>query len=640
MQVQAPDNEAFEDSIALGITECTGGSVTKQALHETNPGTIHSSDLVIVAIEAKEAFLLDMSDEQITQLKQLISNSSRLVWLTGGGLRTGLRPDFAPALGFLRTLESEQPSLKSVMLDFDIQSKSETEALLPNLTTVTRKLLEDSADLETEYLQHHGTLHCGRITPNKSMNDSFKSVKKVSISTAVLKNIEQFELDIQETGQLDTTCFQELARNIEPLDNDSLEIEVKAVGVNAKDIHVMSARVEVTEQTCALELAGIVTRSTSSDFSPGDRVISMVPHSFRKYERVPAWACQKLQDGEDYNVLVANLVAFSTAIYGLRYRAQLQPGESVLIHSEAGAVGLAAIQIAQFLEADVYATVGKAEKKAFLTESGVLESHILNSRDSSFAEELLAQTQGKGVDVILNSLTDDLLSDGWNLCSGFGRFVEIGKKDITGGSRLDMEKFRDSTTFTAFDLTSLFYSKEKRYRQIWSSLVAEVLRLLRAQKIQPIKPLQCFDISRIHDAFRCFQAPNRMGKIVVSLNDPESLIPSIPQKYRSSFNPRKTYILFGCLGGVGRAISRWMFQQGARRFVFLSRSGASKLEAATLVSELQRAGACVDVVHGDVTVLEDVQAAVQKAREPLGGIVQASMCLEVGPISYICFFHR
>ena len=607
-----------------------GVSVVAKALHDVDTKAIQSSDLVIVTLELEEGFLVNVDDEQMTHLKRLLCNCPRLIWLTGAAPFVGGSPDLALASGLLRALISEQPSLNYVMMGFDAKSTSESQAALSNVSQIAHKLLCHDTDLEAEYLQHRGTLYLNRVVPISTANSLYKDKTDASVTTAAIKDAEQFHLAIRHTGQFDTLYFQGSPRVIGSLDDNILEVEVKAVSINAKDVYVMSAKVDTSEPTCALELAGVVIRSNSRDFHPGDRIVSMMPHRFRKYEQVPAWSAQRLEHTEDFETPLSMLMVFSTAIYALRHRAQLQPGETVLVHSGAGAVGQAAIQIAHIMGADVYTTVGSAEKKKFLmVEYGVPEARIFDSHDPNFARELRASTESNGVDVVLNSLTDDLLSESWNLCNEFGRFVEIGKRNITNGSRLDMERFRDGTTFTAFDLTSLFYSRSSKYRQIWGSLTAEVLQLYRTRRIQPVKPTRCFDVSQIHDAFRYFQAPGRIGKVVVTLQDPESLIQFMPSKYSTSFDAHKTYILFGCLGGVGRAITRWMFQQGARNLVFLSRSGTSKPEAAALVETLERMNVQVEVVRGDVGVLNDVQTAIHRARKPIGGIVQASMSLKV-----------
>jgi NADPH:quinone reductase-like Zn-dependent oxidoreductase len=159
---------------------------------------------------------------------------------------------------------------------------------------------------------------------------------------------------------------------------------------------------------------------------------------------------------------------FATAIYALSDCANLKSGETVLIHSGAGGVGIAAIQIAHLKGAEVFTTVSTQEKKDYLVKNlGVKRENIFNSRDSSFLPAIMAVTNNHGVDVVLNSLTGDLLHDSFRACARLGRFVEIGKKDLTDAGRLDMHIFKRNVSYTAFDVSELCDADNKRLNVVW-----------------------------------------------------------------------------------------------------------------------------------------------------------------------------
>jgi NADPH:quinone reductase-like Zn-dependent oxidoreductase len=144
----------------------------------------------------------------------------------------------------------------------------------------------------------------------------------------------------------------------------------------------------------------------------------------------------------------------------------------VLIHSAAGGLGNAAIQIAQLANAEIYATVSTEEKKDYLVKTFNLKrEHIFNSRDSSFQRAILAATGGRGVDIVLNSLTGDLLHDSWRVCAPWGRFIEVGKQDIVDAGKLDMEMFRRNVTFSAFDLSELSDENQPKLNRIAARFV-------------------------------------------------------------------------------------------------------------------------------------------------------------------------
>lgn len=153
------------------------------------------------------------------------------------------------------------------------------------------------------------------------------------------------------------------------------------------------------------------------------------------------------------------------------------------------------------------------------------------------------------------------------------------------------------------------------------------MKLYREKKIKAVGPLKVFDVSEITQAYRYFGLGNRMGKVAVSLENNDSVIPTLPSKFDSAFSPEKTYLMIGCLGGLGRSISKWMVKRGAKKFVFIGRSGTDRKPAKMLVDDLEVSGASVEVVRGDVGNYADVQKAVDFIQGPIGGVIQAAMGL-------------
>lgn len=154
------------------------------------------------------------------------------------------------------------------------------------------------------------------------------------------------------------------------------------------------------------------------------------------------------------------------------------------------------------------------------------------------------------------------------------------------------------------------------------------MALYRDGSIKAFDPLKVFDASEIVDAFRHFSSKNRMGKIAISFENDASLVSLLPAKYDTKFSEKKTYVLSGCLGGIGRSISKWMMKQGARKFAFIGRSGLDKEPARRLVKDLEEAGADVIVTRGDVSSSTVVQSCVDSISGPIGGVIQAAMGLD------------
>ena len=350
----------------------------------------------------------------------------------------------------------------------------------------------------------------------------------------------------------------------------------------------------------------------------------MAPGRFRSYEYVPSWACMKIKDDESFLDMAVVPVAFATAVHALCNVARLQPAESILLHSAAGGVGHAAIVLAKEIGAQILVTAGSEEKRKYLSNKyGIESSRTFNSRDTSFMTRILGDFGG--VDVILNSLTGEKLHASLETLGKFGRFVEIGKRDILDAGILNMHTFLKGMTFSAFDLHDLYHSSSPRHQMLYSELLHDAIELFRRTRLFQIETT-CFPLSRVSDAFQYFSNRSRIGKVAVSFEDTHVQIPLVPRRLAATFSPTKSYLLVGCLGGLGRSIARYMLLNGARNFTFLSRSGAENDAAREFVANLSH-HASVNVVRGSVTDVSATQAAVDSMPCPLGGVIQAAMAI-------------
>ncbi|CAD6441950.1 228653fb-a531-47f2-9fd6-a60750073651 [Sclerotinia trifoliorum] len=620
---------SFDSALRDRLSTIHGYNISLISFEDVSADNILPNAVIISTIELQQPILRELSEDELSRLKILTDNASEILWVTCGGLSNSKSPDFALSQGFFRSLGVEQPSLKLFLLDLE-DIENDIDTALRHTVTVFVQAMENSKP-DFEYIQHEGALYCGRFFLNTELTERFQQAQTGHLTSTALKDAGAVQISIDSTGQLDSLHFIQHMKRDATLRPDYVEVEVRVVGMNAKDPYALKGRVDTKNSTCSCEFTGVVVRAGSlvDDLVPGDSVVVMAPGHLSNYERVPYWACCKLRPNEPFEFMSTIPLAFSTAIYALRHRANLQKDESVLIHSAAGGVGIAAIQIAQQIGSEIFATVGSERKRKFLIDSfGLKDDHIFNSRDSSFVAGILKSTAGKGVDVILNSLVGELLQEGWRACANFGRFIELGKRDIVDGGKLDMAQFERNVTFSAFDLGNLFYSDNKRHNNTWRSLLQESVQLYRDGKIWQDAPLKTFDASQVVQAFNYFSLGTRIGKIAISFQNPNSMIKLAPLKFKAKIDPTKSYLLVGCLGGLGQSLARWMFQRGARKFVFLGRSGLAKKEAKLLVANIEQAGGQVSVVRGDVAVLADVESAIAHIEGPIGGVVQSAMALD------------
>ncbi|KAG8158411.1 hypothetical protein KVR01_011533 [Diaporthe batatas] len=610
---------------------------TLEDMEESGPAP-SPSDIYISLLELKSEFLATMSPTDMNRLRRVTDVAADLIWLTGADmLGSSPDPNLTLASGLSRALMLEQPSLRYTVLDVGSPiatnaDKATLDALCANLASALVPV--DDMD-DKEFSQSDGILHVSRFVADRTNNSLFRRRMDPSepLKRETLGEAGLARLAIGNVGQMDTLHF---AQETTMPDGQAspppgfVDIRTAAVSLNAKDIYTVSGRVETRTGTAAIEFSGVVVSVGEgvTHLAPGDHAVVLAPNRFATVERVPAWAAHKMLPSEDLCVMPTLPVAFGTALYALHDRAHIRAGESILVHSGAGAFGMATIMLAQRLGAVVYATVGSPAKKEHLVrELNLPAENIFSSRDASFVPGIRAATGGRGVDVVINSLVGDLMHDSWDCIADFGRFVEVGKRELVDAGKLDMHVFTRNCSFTAFDLTELFFHKDQFYRDIWINKTKEALELYRTGEIKPV-PIATFDVSKLSQAYRFFSGKDRIGKVVVSMQDPSSLIPVMPALYQTILSPKKVYLLVGCLGGLGRSLSRWMMSRGARHFVFLGRSGSDKPEAQSLVDRLRGAGASVEVVRGDVSNPDQVDAAVDACSgRPIGGVVQAAMGL-------------
>ncbi len=294
----------------------------------------------------------------------------------------------------------------------------------------------------------------------------------------------------------------------------------------------------------------------------------------------------------------------------------------MLIHSASGGVGLAAVQCARRVGAEIFATAGTAEKRAFLTSLGI--EHVMDSRSLAFADEVLDCTEGRGVDVVLNSLAGEALVRSVATLADYGRFLEIGKRDVYGNSRLGLRPFRKNLSFHAIDLDHTIRDRPA----LLGSLLQQLVREANEGRLTPL-PHRVYPIADAVAAFRFMQQSKHIGKIVLSMREQPAAL--APGEEPIAFRDDATYLITGGLGGFGLATARWMVEHGARHLVLLGRRGIHSPEGRQAVADLEALGAHIVVRQADVAKEDDlaaVLAEIDRAGPPLRGVLHAAMVLE------------
>jgi acyl transferase domain-containing protein/NADPH:quinone reductase-like Zn-dependent oxidoreductase/NAD(P)-dependent dehydrogenase (short-subunit alcohol dehydrogenase family)/SAM-dependent methyltransferase/acyl carrier protein len=322
---------------------------------------------------------------------------------------------------------------------------------------------------------------------------------------------ENVQLEIRSPGQRRTLVYRPVVRQCPG--EKQIEIEIRASGLNFVEILYalgMLPNFSGRRVTFGQECAGVVSRVGDGvdRFKPGDEVIAYGPACFGWYTILDATSVALKPFSLSFEEAATLPAAYLTAWYSLIYLARLSPGERVLIHAAAGGVGTAAVRIAQWRGAEIFATAGSPKKRQFLREIGV--THVMDSRSLRFEEEIRHQTNGEGVDVVLNSLNGEFIHKSLALLRRHGRFLELGKRDIFSNSELGLGVFSKQIAFFAVDIGP----DMPGFSDAWNDLA------LSWQKgTFTALPHRVFPAAKAEEAFAHFAQARHIGKLVLSFPD-------------------------------------------------------------------------------------------------------------------------
>ena len=418
------------------------------------------------------------------------------------------------------------------------------------------------------------------------------------------------------------------------LAEEEVEIDVRAAGLNFRDVMYAMGLLpdEAVEDgfcgpTLGMEVAGIVTRVGTAvvELAPGDAVIAFAPASFANRVRTRSLAVARKPSEWSFAAAATVPTAFFTAYYALHELARLREGERVLIHGAAGGVGIAAIQLAKHLGAEIFATAGSDAKRDFVRLLGA--DHVFDSRSHAFAEHVLRASGGEGVDVVLNSLAGDAIARNLRLLRPFGRMLELGKRDFYENSHIGLRPLRNNISYFGIDADQLLAQRPDTARRVFIDLMA----LFAQGALHPL-PHRTFDAADVATAFRHMQASRHIGKIVVTVPPDFNPLGPPTAEPAATAHPDATYVVTGGLSGFGLHTAWWLVRRGARHLALLSRRGAAATPGAEQILE-EFAAAGVSVVApacnvADADPLRGTLASIQASMPPVRGIVHAAMVIE------------
>ena len=545
-----------------------------------------------------------------------LAASARLTVVTSGATpmpdrSTGcVRPWQAPLWGLTRTIINERPDISCRLIDLDPEATAATagEALVQELL---------HHDEEDEVLLRGPARYVPRLTRRMAE----PAPHDVDGETGFRLTFAQGEA--QERVVLQGIAIPRPAAG-------EVTAHVRSAGLNFRDVlqRIGLLPEEAFEggfagATLGMEFAGEVIAAGDgvNHLRPGDAVFGMARNAFSSHLVAPADGLFKKPASMSFEEAATLPVAALTVYYSLHHLARLQRGERILIHGAAGGVGLAAVQYARWVGAEIFASAGSVEKREFLRRIGA--HHVVDSRSLAFADDIREITHDQGIDVVLNSVAGDAIHKGLSILRSYGRFVELGKRDFYANSKLGLQPFCNNIQFFGVDLDRLLVDRPALSKQLF----AELAPLLDQRVFVPL-PHRVFPVARAVEAFRCMQHSRHIGKIVLAMDgvDRSAIAPRRPEN-GLHLSPAASYLITGGRAGFGLATAEWLVRKGARHLAVIGRSETTPPDAAAALERLRQDGAAVHEFAVDVADAKQVAALLrrmQREMPPLRGIIHCA----------------
>lgn len=662
---RTPAPPGLVDMLSRRFQTLTGSAAVPEhlVLERASPEAFKSKTCVFVG-EIDEPIMADLDAARMEGLRAMVTQCSGLLWVTTGSTVESEVPERALHQGFLRVLRNEYIGRPFLSLDLDsahASAEGRVEAAVSAITQVVEKGFGRVADnaaaeagpVECEYAERDGVLQVPRYYKDEQYNNMVTgplvpswaedAVASIPLEALFQEDNKPLRLEVGIPGHLDTLAFiQGEDTHAVSLAPELVEITPRAYGVTSRD--VLAAMGQLKDRSMGFECAGTITRvgaeAQAKGYGVGHRVMALsTGASFANCARVPWHGVVQIPGDMDFETAASLPLAFTVAHAALVDTARLAPGQSVLIHAAAGAIGQAAIMLAKHLGVtEIYATAGSSEKRDLLQkEHGIPANRIFNSRDAAFAPAVLAATKGRGVDVVLNSLPGPLLQASLGAVASLGYLVEVGKKDIEGNSLVALESFSRGISFISLDVPTLLRRRGADVQRALG-LMAD---LIEKQAFQPVQPVTVYPMQDIQAAFRFVQSGAQMGRVVLSAG-PDEQVRVVPRPKgltaRTQLRPDASYLIVGGVGGIGRSVAHWLVAHGARNLILVSRSASDldldknkHTEGALFIRELREMGCRVVPVSCDISIASNLTVALRACADaglpPVRGVIQGAMLL-------------
>ena len=533
------------------------------------------------------------------KLIQLISKNStniyfRLITQNSVILSKNFKFDHVLLCGMSRVIQTEYPNLNIKFIDIDLNHSIEI---------IFNDLFHIKSDLQDkEIIFRNGIRYVRRLIPLNS------EIVETNLTKQINALGNSYKIEIKEKGLIDSLVFRTIKH--QNLKSNEIEINVHAAGINFKDILNLLGRLShkavqnsMAGNQLGLEISGIITAKGSDineEFNIGDEVLACVANGFTGKVITSYTNCMKKPSFVSHLEGATMPIAYITAYYGLKYLAGIKKDDTILIHSAAGGVGIASINVAKYFQANILVTVGTKEKREFLEKEFEISSKfIFDSRSTKFYDDIMNITNGQGVDIIINSFSGSRLDQTIKCLNSFGRFIEIGKSSIYDNKQICLERFGNNISYFVEDIDRLSQQKPQLHKQILNELQIH----FQEKHFKPI-PYTEFPINQIKSAFQTMINGNHIGKLILNMEN--QILTVLPQKHLTLSNDG-VFIITGGTSGLGLMIAKWIVDKGINKLVLISRNGIKSEKDQKIVDQLISNGISVRIEKLNIKSNQEIE---------------------------------
>ncbi|KAM0343817.1 hypothetical protein ACHAPU_008247 [Fusarium lateritium] len=575
-----------------------------------------SGEWLILVDDAEGSLLASLQPEQLQALKAWLTQPLKCIWVTEKVYLDPQNTTGGLVTGFARTLRMENSHLELYTLDLSSEGDIVGNIIYHALERIHYSHNDPISKLDYEIAERDGQLWTCRLVNDTQLENAFGPARSTEAPASQIIQAPH-HLVVREPGILESLSMAQ-GDHYSTMPSGHVLIEVQAVGLDERDGYIAQGSLPATE--FGRECSGIIVRCASdvTSLSPGDRVAVIGRGTFATQYLAPSECCCKIPDWVSFENAAAIPMCFITALYALTTAARVSTGQKILIINATSSQGIALIKTAKALKLDVHVTTSNRDK-SLLVQHGVSSSKIYFTPTSVSQLSASRITNGQTFKLVLNTQSGEY-GQVSNLVANCGTYIEVGLGEARGDETHSHP--RKNVMFASIDTTVIYHES----KQELGALLQHLIDMMNKREIDVNIPISVTDLHSLPSTFSTLSKGSPQKQVVSFTNIIEGQLVKVQPK-TSRFDERRTYIITGGLGGLGRAIAIWMASYGARNLILATSSVRRAMESDELLQQLSSYGCYARVEVCDVGDFEAVQRLIASIEMPVGGVIHSALRL-------------